>query len=101
MAYSLISFPAVLYHHCLRRCTHAPGAGRRCCSPARQRPAPLPAGHATPAEEFVHHLETGEPLHPTLQLGHNLETMAILDAGIRSAASGMQVPVADDVWCVG
>ncbi len=56
---------------------------------------PLPAGRATLAEEFVHHLETGDPLHPTLQLAHNLEAMAILDAGIRSAASGRQELVGD------
>jgi len=48
---------------------------------------PLPAGRATLAEEFLHHLETGEPLHETLQPGFNLDAMAILDAGIRSAAS--------------
>ena len=27
---------------------------------------PLPAGRATIGEEFLHHLETGDPLHPTL-----------------------------------
>lgn len=62
---------------------------------------PLPAGRATLAEEFVHHLETGEPLHPTLQLGHNLEAMAVLDAGIRSAASGRQELVGDGTWTIG
>ena len=62
---------------------------------------PLPKGRTTLAEEFIHHLETGEPLHPTLQVQHNLEAMAILDAGIRSAASGMQGPVNDEVWCIG
>ncbi len=62
---------------------------------------PLPSGRATLAEELIHHLETGEPLHPTLQVPHNLQAMAILDAGARSAASGMQVPVNDEVWCIG
>lgn len=62
---------------------------------------PLPAGRATLAEEFIHHLETGEPLHPTLQLQHNLEAMAILDAGIRSAASGKIELVNDIKWCIG
>jgi predicted dehydrogenase len=47
-----------------------------------------PPGRATIAEEFLHHLETGEPLHPLLDLPVNLRTMAILDAGIRSAKSG-------------
>jgi predicted dehydrogenase len=45
---------------------------------------PLPTGRATLAEEFLHHLETGEPLHETLQVGFNLDAMAILDAAIRS-----------------
>ena len=49
---------------------------------------PLPQGRTNVAEELIHHLETGESVHPTLQIGFNLETMAILDAGIRSAATG-------------
>jgi predicted dehydrogenase len=49
---------------------------------------PLPKDRTTLAQEFIHHLETGEPLHPTLDMMQNLEVMAILDAGIRSAASG-------------
>lgn len=62
---------------------------------------PLPAGRATVAEELVHHLETGASLHPTLELGHNLEAMAILDAGIRSAASGKLELVDNSTWCIG
>ena len=62
---------------------------------------PLPAGRETLAKEFIHHLETGEPLHPTLGLQHNLEAMAILDAGIRSAASGKLELVEDQTWCIG
>jgi predicted dehydrogenase len=62
---------------------------------------PLPKGRASIAEEMVHHLESGEPLHPTLEIGHNLETMAILDAGIRSAASGRVEQVDDAVWSIG
>lgn len=62
---------------------------------------PLPAGRATPAEEFVHHLHTGDPLHPTLQMAHNLRAMAILDAGRRSAESGHVEPVNDAVWQIG
>ncbi len=45
---------------------------------------PLPAGRSNLAEEFIHHLETGEPLHPTLDPHFNLEAQAILEAGIRS-----------------
>ncbi|MGQ9554049.1 MAG: Gfo/Idh/MocA family protein [Anaerolineae bacterium] len=59
---------------------------------------PLPQGRATLAEEFIHHLETGEPLHPTLSLEQNLEAMAILDAGLRSAASGKVELVDDATW---
>ena len=62
---------------------------------------PLPEGRATLAEEFIHHLETGEPLHPTLQLDFNLEAMAILDAGVRSAASGKLETVDNATWRIG
>ncbi len=62
---------------------------------------PLPEGRATLGEEVIHHLETGEPLHPTLQVQHNLEAMAILDAGIRSAASGKMELVDTPTWCIG
>ena len=62
---------------------------------------PLPEGRATTAEEVIHHLETGDPLHPTLETRNNLEMMAILDAGIRSAASGKQELVNDMTWCIG
>ena len=46
---------------------------------------PLPRGRATIGEEFLHHLETGDPLHPTLAYPINLAAMAILDAGMKSA----------------
>jgi predicted dehydrogenase len=62
---------------------------------------PLPEGRATLAEEFIHHLETGEPLHPTLDPELNLEMMAILDAGRRSAASGKLELVNDATWNIG
>ena len=62
---------------------------------------PLPAGRETLAKEVIHHLKTGDPLHPMLQLQHNLETMAILDAGLRSARSGRAEAVDSAVWCVG
>jgi glucose-fructose oxidoreductase len=55
---------------------------------------PLPDGRATIGEAFLHHLETGEPLHPTLDLPMNLAATAILDAGIRSAAEGVTITVA-------
>ncbi|MDF1516164.1 MAG: Gfo/Idh/MocA family oxidoreductase, partial [Anaerolineae bacterium] len=62
---------------------------------------PLPPGRATLAEEFIHHLETGDPLHPTLEMMQNLQAMAILDAGIRSAATGQMALVNDATWCIG
>lgn len=49
---------------------------------------PFVAGRATIAEQFLHHIETGQPPHPTLDIPLNLAATAILDAGIRSAASG-------------
>jgi predicted dehydrogenase len=62
---------------------------------------PLPEGRQTLAEEFINHLETGEPLHPTLDMMQNVEAMAILDAGIRSAASGKMELVDTHTWCIG
>jgi predicted dehydrogenase len=62
---------------------------------------PLLEGRETLAQEFIHHLETGEPLHPTLDMMQNLDVMAILDAGIRSAESGKVELVNDATWCIG
>jgi predicted dehydrogenase len=64
-------------------------------------PEPLPQGRTTIAEEYIHHLDTGEPLHPTLGMVFNLEVMAILDAGVRSATSGGLEPVNNETWCIG
>ena len=61
----------------------------------------LPVGRATIAEDFIHHLETGEALHPTLEVNFNLEVMAILDAGIRAAENGTLTLVDNAAWCVG
>ena len=58
----------------------------------------LPEGRADIASEFIHHLDSGEPLHPSLDLPINLEAMAILDAGMRSAASGKLELVDSIVW---
>ena len=63
--------------------------------------APLPEGRATIAEEYVHHLETDDPVHPTLEMTFNLDAMAILDAGLRSADSGKLETVDSDTWRVG
>jgi predicted dehydrogenase len=62
---------------------------------------PLPEGRDTLGREVIHHLQTGEPLHETLQVEFNLEAMAILDAGIRSAQSGKLELVNSARWSVG
>ena len=62
---------------------------------------PLPQGRHDVAHEYIHHLETGEPLHPSLEMMFNLEVMAILDAGVRSAASGRVELVNNAHWCIG
>lgn len=62
---------------------------------------PLPEGRGDVAQEYVHHLETGEPLHPSLEMYLNLEIMAILDAGGRSAASNKLEVVHTPTWCIG
>jgi len=62
---------------------------------------PLPEGRQQVPGEFIHHLETGEPLHPTLEMMFNLEVMAILDAGVSSAESGKLEMVDGTVWQIG
>jgi len=59
---------------------------------------PLPAGRTSVAEELIHHLETGDPVHPTLDARFNLETMAVLDAGLRSSRTGKLEMVDSSVW---
>lgn len=61
----------------------------------------LPEGRQNVAEEFIHHLETGDALHVTLDMMFNLEVMAILDAGYRSASSGKLEVVNSGNWCIG
>ncbi len=62
---------------------------------------PLPENRNTLGKEVLHHLETGEALHPTLDLPVNLDAMSILDAGIRSAQSGKMENVLDRYSCIG
>lgn len=62
---------------------------------------PLPEHRNTLAKEMIHHVETGEPLHPTMDLPVNLHAMAILDAGIRSTESGKTELVNDRRWTIG
>ena len=62
---------------------------------------PLPEGREQVPGEFIYHLETGEPLHPTLEMMFNLEIMAILDAGVRSASNGKLEMVNNTIWQIG
>lgn len=64
-------------------------------------PDPLPEGRHDVAHEYIHHLETGELVHITLDLDFNLYAMAILDAGARAAASGKLELVNNETWCIG
>jgi predicted dehydrogenase len=64
-------------------------------------PAALPADRDQVPGELIHHLETGEPLHPTLDREFNLEVMAMLDAGLRSSVSGKLEPVDGLAWRIG
>jgi predicted dehydrogenase len=64
-------------------------------------PEPLPEGREDIAKELVHHFETGDPLHETLEMMFNLEAMAILDAGYRSASSDKMELVDNATWCIG
>jgi len=62
---------------------------------------PLPEGRQDVAQEYLHHLDTGEPLHPSLGLWFNVDVMAILDAGVRSAASAKLETVDNATWRIG
>lgn len=64
-------------------------------------PDPLPEGRTNIAQAWIAHVEEGEPLHHTLDLDFNLQVMAILDAGLRSAESGSLEPVQNEVWQIG
>ncbi len=62
---------------------------------------PLPEGQHDVAHAFIHHLETGEPLHPSLELGFNLDVIAILDAGVKAATTGKLETVDSINWRIG
>ena len=48
---------------------------------------PVDPRRASLARELYHHITTGEPVHPTLGVNLNLQALAALDAGVRSAGS--------------
>ncbi len=62
---------------------------------------PLPAERETIGKEVLHHLATGEPLHPTLDTQVNLGAMMVLDAGIRSSKSRKQELAGSAVYTIG
>lgn len=51
--------------------------------------------------EVFHHLETGEPVHYTMDLNNNLWSAAMLDAGIRSSRSLRMEEVKTACWTIG
>lgn len=62
---------------------------------------PLLQGRSNLAEEVFHHLETGEPIHYTMDLQNNLWSAAILDAGIRSSHSQKMEMIKTPCWTIG
>lgn len=64
-------------------------------------PGTLPEGREDVAKEIVHHYETGDPIQRTMEMMFNLEAMAILDAGVRSADSGKLELVDNATWRIG
>jgi predicted dehydrogenase len=71
------------------------GAGK---DPEVIEPDAMPEGRETLGKEVLHHLNTGEPLWDLLDLDFNLDAMAILDAGRRSAESGKLEAVNSAHW---
>jgi len=61
----------------------------------------LPVPLTDVAYAYACHKDTGEPLHITLQPLFNLNALAILDAGIRSADSGKTELVDNLHWKIG
>lgn len=64
-------------------------------------PEPIDKERNDPAKEFIHHILTSQPLHPTMDMQINLDTAGILDAGIRSSQTGKLELVNDIYWSVG
>lgn len=62
---------------------------------------PLPAELENEACAYVHYMDCGAPLHLTAQPEFNLESLAILDAGIKSAESGRVELVNNIHWHIG
>jgi len=65
-------------------------------------PEPAPEPHMLNiSAAYVHHRQTGQPLPEFLKLDQNLQVLAILDAGLKSAESNKLEPVNSSVWEIG
>lgn len=62
---------------------------------------PIDPKRDTEAKELIWHMDTGDPVHPTLEMMANLEYMAILDAGRRASKSGKMESVDNITWRIG
>ncbi len=62
---------------------------------------PLPEGRQQISEELIHHLDTGEPLHPMVDAALNVEVMAIIDAALRSVETRKQEQPLNEHWQLG
>ncbi|MDD5604161.1 MAG: Gfo/Idh/MocA family oxidoreductase [Eubacteriales bacterium] len=62
--------------------------------------SPLTPGRDNIAAEYFNHIDKGEPVHPLLDIPLNIDAMAALDAGIRSAASGKLELTGNSFWVV-
>ena len=62
---------------------------------------PMAEDRDTVAKDLINHLETGEPVHITINMDFNMEVLAVLDAGVRSASSGMREIVRNPATCIG
>ena len=62
---------------------------------------PLPEGRDDLAKEVFYHLETGEPIHYTMDLQNNILSAAMLDAGLRSSRSLQMENIKNACWTIG
>ncbi len=63
--------------------------------------APLPEGRANIGQEVIHCLDTGDALHPTLDLPVNIGAMMVLDAGLRSSVTRKEESTGSRVYTIG
>ncbi len=98
--------PTLFGTEAMAECTEAGGGAQISVRDFRGKtellPVLAPLKHLTNiTTAFVHHVKTGEPLPAFLDLCENLDVLAILDAGVRSAESGKAELVATRAWRIG